>query len=50
MDNTLAVVIGLAIGLGVGLGVAFFIYQMRSNQKLIIMRNAQGQIDGLVQS
>jgi hypothetical protein len=51
MNSDVAIIIGLMIGLGIGFGVAYFLFQMKQqDKKLIIMRNAQGQIEGLVQS
>ncbi len=50
MDNTVAVIIGLAIGLGLGFAFAYFLIQMRQNQKLVILRNTAGQIESIIQS
>lgn len=51
MDSDIALIIGIMIGLGVGFGMAYFILQMQNrNQKLVIMRNTSGQIEGIVQS
>lgn len=51
IDSDIALLIGLVIGLGVGFGMAYFILKLQTqNQKVIIGRNKEGQIDSIVQT
>lgn len=57
MDNSSAamwLLIGLILGLGVGIPVGYMIAVSRNppvkrNESVIISRNAQGQIDGIIE-
>lgn len=50
MDETLALIIGLMLGLGIGFALAYFIMNNMKNKKLIILRNKEGQIEGITES